>query len=143
MSQTVKNPLEVQESWVQSLGQEDPWRREWLPPPVFLPGEFHGQRNLAGYSPWGCKESDTTQRLSLTHSCNLTFFVNLFIKGSKLGKYSFFFPSYIGKNLVLPYCVFLFYEFALLLTQSTSFLYFWSPNIWRFFLMTASNPLQH
>jgi len=30
-----------------------PWRREWLPTPVFLPEEFHGQRNLAGYSPWG------------------------------------------------------------------------------------------
>ena len=29
-----------------------PWRREWLPTPVFLPGEFHGQRGLAGYSPW-------------------------------------------------------------------------------------------
>ena len=29
-----------------------PWRREWLPTPVFLPGEFHGQKSLAGYSPW-------------------------------------------------------------------------------------------
>ena len=66
MSQTVKNPLEVQESWVQSLGQEDPWRREWLPPPVFLPGEFHGQRNLAGYSPWGCKELDMIKQLTFT-----------------------------------------------------------------------------
>ena len=35
-----------------------------LPTPVFLPGEFHGQRSLAGYSPWGCKESDTTERAS-------------------------------------------------------------------------------
>ena len=35
-----------------------PWRREWLPTPAFLPGEFHGQRSLAGYSPWGFKESD-------------------------------------------------------------------------------------
>ena len=33
-----------------------PWRREWLPTPVFLPGEFHGQRSLVGYSPWGHKE---------------------------------------------------------------------------------------
>ena len=32
-----------------------PWRMEWQPTPVFLPGEFHGQRSLAGYSPWGCK----------------------------------------------------------------------------------------
>ena len=34
------------------------WRREWQPTPVFLPGEFHGQRSLVGYNPWGCKESD-------------------------------------------------------------------------------------
>ena len=34
------------------------------PKPVFLPGEFHGQRSLAGYSSWGCKESDTTEGLS-------------------------------------------------------------------------------
>ena len=37
-----------------------PWRRAWLPAPVFLPGEFHGQRSLVGYSPWGHTESDTT-----------------------------------------------------------------------------------
>ena len=37
-----------------------PWRRKWQPTPVFLPGEFHGQRSLAGYSPWGCKELDTS-----------------------------------------------------------------------------------
>ena len=39
------------------------WRRKWQPIPVFLPREFHGQRSLAGYSPWGRKESDTTERL--------------------------------------------------------------------------------
>ena len=38
-----------------------PWRREWQPTAVFFLGESHGQRNLAGYSPWGCKESDTTE----------------------------------------------------------------------------------
>ena len=37
-----------------------PWRRKWQPTPVFLPGEFHGQRILAAYSPWGCTESDMT-----------------------------------------------------------------------------------
>ena len=41
-----------------------PWRREWQHTPVFLPGESHGQRSLAGYSPWGRKESDTTERLT-------------------------------------------------------------------------------
>ena len=43
-----------------------PWRREWLPSPIFLPGEFYGQRSLAGYSPWDHKESDTTERLTLS-----------------------------------------------------------------------------
>ena len=43
-----------------------PWRRKWQPTPVFLPGESHGGRSLAGYSPWGCKESDTTERLNWT-----------------------------------------------------------------------------
>ena len=38
-----------------------PWRRAWQPTPVFLPGESHGQRSLAGYSPWGQKESDMTE----------------------------------------------------------------------------------
>ena len=37
------------------------WRREWQPTPVFLSGESHGQRSLAGYNPWGHKESDTTE----------------------------------------------------------------------------------
>ena len=38
-----------------------PWRRKWLPTPVFLPGESHEQRNPVGYSPWGHKESDMTE----------------------------------------------------------------------------------
>ena len=40
---------------------EVPWGREWQPTPVFLPGDSHGQRSLAGYSPWGLKELDTTE----------------------------------------------------------------------------------
>ena len=44
-----------------------PWRRKWQPPPVFLPGESHGQRSLEGYSPWGHKESDTAERLNHRH----------------------------------------------------------------------------
>ena len=40
------------------------WRREWQLSPVFLPGEFHGQRSLEGYSPWGHKESDMTEQLN-------------------------------------------------------------------------------
>ena len=40
-----------------------PWRRKWQPTPVFLPEESQGRRSLVGYSPWGHKESDTTERL--------------------------------------------------------------------------------
>ena len=45
-----------------------PWSRKWQPTPGFLPGKSHGQRSLAGYSPWGWKEPDTTGQLSL-HAC--------------------------------------------------------------------------
>ena len=45
------------------------WSRKWQPSPVFLPGNFHGQRTLASYSPWGHKESDMTEQLS-THTHN-------------------------------------------------------------------------
>ena len=47
--------------WVRKIS----WRRKWQPTPVFLPEESHGQRNLVGCSPWGCKESDTTEQLSM------------------------------------------------------------------------------
>ena len=45
---------------VQFLGWEDPLEKEMAPTPVFLPGKSDGQRSLAGYSPWGPKESDRT-----------------------------------------------------------------------------------
>ena len=47
--------------WVLSLVMKISWRRTWQPTPVFLPGESHEQRALEGYSPWGHKESDTTE----------------------------------------------------------------------------------
>ena len=65
-TQTVKNLPAMQETWVQCLVGKIPWRRKWQPTPVFLPGEFHGQKSLAGYSPWGHKESDMTEQLSLS-----------------------------------------------------------------------------
>ena len=43
--------------WVEKIA----WKGKWQPTPVFLPGEFHGQRSLAGYSPWGHKESNLTE----------------------------------------------------------------------------------
>ena len=45
-----------------------PWRRKWQPTPVFLPRESHGQRSQAGYGPWGCKNLDTTERLTNTEN---------------------------------------------------------------------------
>ena len=68
-----KNLPVMWEIWVQSLGQEDPLEKGMLPTPVFMPGESHGQRSLAGYRPWGCKESDITEQLTLS-----LFFVALF-----------------------------------------------------------------
>ena len=62
----VKNLPVVQDTWVQSLVEEIPWRREWLPTPVFLSGKSHGQRSLAGYSPRGHREWDMTERLTLS-----------------------------------------------------------------------------
>ena len=46
---------ERREIRVQPWAKKIPWSRKWQPMPVFLPGKFHGQRSLAGYSPWGCK----------------------------------------------------------------------------------------
>ena len=45
-----------------------PWRSEWLPTPVFLFGESHEQKSLVGYRPWGHKDSDTTERLTVLFS---------------------------------------------------------------------------
>ena len=59
-----------------------PMRRKWQLTPAFLPGEPHGQRSLAGYSPWGSKELDATERLS-TEQINITVtnLVKLSLKG--------------------------------------------------------------
>ena len=57
VAQMVKNLPAEFDPWVRKI----PWRRTWQPTPVFLPGKPHGQRSLAGHSPWGCKESDTTE----------------------------------------------------------------------------------
>ena len=67
------------DSWVRKI----PWRREWQPTPVFLPGESRGPRSLAGYNSWGRKESDMTERL--THTCIPTYIYLLaYINSSNL-----------------------------------------------------------
>ena len=50
--------------WLSSSSNKDTWRRKWQPTPVFLPGKFHAQRTMAGYSRWGHKESVTTEHIS-------------------------------------------------------------------------------
>ena len=54
----------MEETQVQSLGQEDPLEKDTAPTPVFLLEEFHGQRSLPGYSPWGREEPDTMEGLN-------------------------------------------------------------------------------
>ena len=68
VAQMVKNLPAMQETCVRSLSWEDPLEKEMATHSSILPWEFYGQRSLAGYSPWGHKESDTTERLSVTHS---------------------------------------------------------------------------
>ena len=58
----------MQEMQVRSLGQEDPLEKEMATHSIFLPGKFHGQRNLVSYSPWGCIESNMTKQLSGEHA---------------------------------------------------------------------------
>ena len=60
----VKNPPAMQEMWVQSLDQQDPLEEEMAAHSSILTWEIHGQRRLAGYSPWGHRVLDTTERLN-------------------------------------------------------------------------------
>ena len=61
IAQTINNLPAMQETQVQSLGGKNPWRRKWQSTPIFLFEKSNGQRSLAGYSPWGHKESDMTK----------------------------------------------------------------------------------
>ena len=61
MAQTVKRLTTMRETQAQSLGWEDPLEKEWQSTLGLLPGKSHGQRSLVVYSPWGRKESDTTE----------------------------------------------------------------------------------
>ena len=87
----VKNLPAMQESQVQSLGREDPWKRERLPIPVFLPVEFHGQRSVTGYRPWGPKELDTivfrvslSGQTAVSEQLSLSLFTVIYISGHNI-----------------------------------------------------------
>ena len=66
VAQMVKNQPALQETGFDPWVGKIPWGRAWQPTLAFLPGESHGQRSLVGYSPWGHKESDTTDQLTLS-----------------------------------------------------------------------------
>ena len=51
------NTRDAFDPWVRKI----PWRRAWQPTPVSMPGESHGQGSLVGYTPWGRRDSDTTE----------------------------------------------------------------------------------
>ena len=73
VAQMVKNLLQCRRYGFKPWIRKIPWKREWQSTPVFLPGKFHGQRILVAYSPWGCKESDKTEQLTLlSHFQTLT-----------------------------------------------------------------------
>ena len=62
VAQTEKNQTAMQEMGTWSLAQEDPLEKGMATNPVFLPGKSHGQRNLVGYSPWGCRVRHNEQQ---------------------------------------------------------------------------------
>ena len=84
VAQMVKNLPGMQENQILSLGGEEPLEKEMATHSSILPGKFRGQRSLVGYSPWGLKESDKTEKLtlpllSLYLECSLRWAVLVFL----------------------------------------------------------------
>ena len=104
MAQTVKCLQCVRPRFNPWVGKIS-WRRKWQPTPVFLPGISLGQRNLVGYSPWGHKESDMTERLHfhnskasiLWHSAFFMVQLSHFTNPQTYSFYRDFFPKTIFK----------------------------------------------
>ena len=107
MAQMVKHLPTMQETWLSSVGHEDRLEKRTVPTPVFLPGEFHGQRRLTGYSPWSRKEQDTTEQLNNEKNDNMCIYkalCNFFLCGPFLKSllsllqycFCFFFFFFIG-----------------------------------------------
>ena len=67
MAQMLKNLPVLRKTWVRSLGWEDPLEKG-MATQVFLPGEFHGEKSLVGYSPWGWEEYDTPEQTNNQNS---------------------------------------------------------------------------
>ena len=88
-----------------------PGEREWLPTLVFLPGEFHGQRNPAGYSPWGQRELDMAERMSLSFIYFiLQYKIQLYTKNSHIEKvlilHRSFFCSWVVSHFMVSFLYF-------------------------------------
>ena len=79
--------------WVRKIS----WRRAWQPTPIFLPGESHGQRSLGDYSPWGGKESDTTE--ATEHTAHTRYEV---FSGPMRALVSVSVPTYLWSEIQLP-----------------------------------------
>ena len=67
----------MKETWVQSLGLEDPLEKEIASHSIILPGKLYEQRSLVGYSPWGCKQSDKTE-CAHTHTHTICYIFIIF-----------------------------------------------------------------
>ena len=98
VAQTVRNLPAMQETWVWSLGGEDPLEKERQPTSVFLSGKFHGQRNLAGYNLWGCKELVTSERLTLSLHFYLQIETVLLLLFQFGCFYFFFWPDAVART---------------------------------------------
>ena len=94
--------------WVRKI----PWRKEWLSIPVFLPGEFHWQRSLMGYSPWNIKESEMIGRLKATNSWVTTYSLKNAVPGKSCDLVLNWTPS-ISFPLTVHYLSFLGVSFPL------------------------------
>ena len=102
VAQLVKNLPAVQQTRVWPLGWENPLERKWQPTPVSLPGKSHGQRRLVGCSPWGCKESGTTDWLTLTGAIwQAEYFAWVTVKGKK-----YHMKAKCKENKINPHCLF-------------------------------------
>ena len=76
--------------WVRKI----PWRREWQPIPIFLPGESHGQRRLVGYSPWGHQESNTPEATNAHINFHISLSIDLRAHGLRIQPWH----SYLGES---------------------------------------------
>ena len=94
-AQLVKNPPAMRETWVSPWFRRIPWKRERLPTPVFWPGEFHRL-----YSPWGHKESDVTEWLSLSFIITWKFLYSLKLFVATKSALAVLLQSFIDMNRV-------------------------------------------